>query len=59
MNTTVATLANKQKKDLARIDHNGVEYMPFRKSFYLEVPEIARMTTEEVDKYKEVNVNYF
>lgn len=53
LNTTVATLANKQKKDLARIDHNGVEYMPFRKSFYLEVPEIARMTTEEVDKYKE------
>lgn len=50
---TAANLANKQKKDLARIDHNNIVYLPFRKNFYVEVPEIAKMTHEEVDAYKE------
>lgn len=31
-----------------------MSYLPFRKNFYVEVPEIARMTTEEIEKYKEV-----
>jgi len=31
-----------------------MQYTPFRKNFYVEVPEIARMTPEEVDAYKEV-----
>lgn len=50
---TAANLANKQKKDLARIDHNNIVYLPFRKNFYVEVPEIAKMTHEEVEAYKE------
>lgn len=50
---TAASLANKQKKELAKIDHNEIRYASFRKSFYVEVPEIARMTQEEVDIYKE------
>lgn len=50
---TAANLANKQKKDLARIDHNNIIYTPFRKNFYVEVPEIAKLTHEEVDAYKE------
>lgn len=50
---TAANLANKQKKDLARIDHNNIIYLPFRKNFYVEVPEIAKMTHEEVEAYKE------
>jgi hypothetical protein len=28
--------------------------MPFRKKFYLEVPEIARMSPEEVEEYRQV-----
>ena len=55
LNSAAANLANKQKKDLAKIDHSGVEYLPFRKAFYVEVPEIARMTQEEVAQYREVN----
>lgn len=49
---TAANIANKQKKDLARIDHNNITYVAFRKSFYVEVPEIAKMTDVEVDAYK-------
>lgn len=49
---TAANLANKHKKELAKIDHSGVEYMPFRKDFYVEVPELSKMTQEEVDAYK-------
>lgn len=49
---TAANLANKHKKELAKIDHSGVEYMPFRKDFYVEVPELSKMTHEEVNAYK-------
>lgn len=49
---TAANLANKQKKELAKIDHSGINYMPFRKAFYVEVPEIAKMTQTEVGVYK-------
>lgn len=50
---TAANLANKHKKELAKIDHNTVSYMPFRKDFYVEIPEIAKLTQAEVDKYRE------
>ncbi|CAH1116014.1 unnamed protein product, partial [Phaedon cochleariae] len=50
---TAASIANKQKKELAKIDHNNITYIRFRKNFYVEVPEIAKMTNEEVDVYKE------
>lgn len=50
---TAANIANKQKKELAKIDHNYIHYADFRKNFYVEVPEIAKMTHEEVDAYKE------
>ncbi|KXJ69861.1 probable ATP-dependent RNA helicase DDX46 [Aedes albopictus] len=49
---TAANLANKQKKELAKIDHSGINYLPFRKAFYVEVPEIAKMTQAEVGVYK-------
>lgn len=49
---TAANLANKQKKELAKIDHTSVEYASFRKDFYVEVPEIAKLTQEEIDKYR-------
>nr|CAH7769353.1 unnamed protein product [Callosobruchus chinensis] len=49
---TAANIANKQKKELAKIDHNNITYMTFRKSFYVEVPEIAKMSNEEVEAYR-------
>ncbi|XP_046672913.1 probable ATP-dependent RNA helicase DDX46 isoform X1 [Homalodisca vitripennis] len=53
LTTTATNLANKQKKELAKVDHTGVDYMQFRKSFYTEVPEVAKMTPEEVELYRE------
>lgn len=50
---TAASIANKQKKELAKVDHAEMNYIPFRKNFYVEVPEIARMSNEEVEVYKE------
>lgn len=38
---------------LAQTDHTKVYYRPFRKDFYVEVPEIARMTKKEVDEYRQ------
>ncbi|CAG7822357.1 unnamed protein product [Allacma fusca] len=43
---------NKNKKDLVKVDHTSVSYSPFRKSFYREVPELARYTAEEVETYR-------
>jgi len=45
-------LKEKGKKDLVKIDHAGIEYKPFRKNFYFEVPELAKMTDLEVEDYR-------
>lgn len=37
-----------QKKDVKKVDHSKMNYLPFRKDFYIEAPEIAKMTEEEV-----------
>ncbi|XP_041981934.1 probable ATP-dependent RNA helicase DDX46 [Aricia agestis] len=47
-----ANLASKQRKELAKVDHASLDYMPFRKAFYTEVTELARMTPEEVEAYR-------
>ncbi|XP_047031906.1 probable ATP-dependent RNA helicase DDX46 [Helicoverpa zea] len=47
-----ANLASKQRKDLAKVDHASLDYMPYRKAFYTEVSELARMTPEEVEAYR-------
>lgn len=49
---TAANLALKQKKELAKVDHSTIEYAPFKKNFYVEVPEISRMTNEDIDAYR-------
>lgn len=41
----------KQKKPLT-ISAEDIDYEPFRKNFYIEVPEITKMTNEEVEQYK-------
>lgn len=43
----------KSKSEMVTTDHSKVYYRPFRKNFYLEVPELAAMTSEEVDAYRE------
>ncbi|XP_030835745.1 probable ATP-dependent RNA helicase DDX46 isoform X2 [Strongylocentrotus purpuratus] len=47
---TMAALEQKKKKELAKVDHSKIDYPPYRKDFYVEVPELARLTPEEVDK---------
>lgn len=42
-------------QELGKVDHNSIEYVPFRKDFYVEVPEIANMTKEEVEAYRSVS----
>jgi hypothetical protein len=37
---------------LEQVDHSKINYPPFRKDFYIEVPEIAKMTEEEVAAYR-------
>lgn len=34
---TAVNFANKQKKDLAKVDHDEISYTKFRKAFYVEV----------------------
>ncbi|CAG0916395.1 unnamed protein product [Notodromas monacha] len=43
---------NKARRDLVKIDHSAIDYLEFRKDFYHEVPEIAKMTPEEVRDYR-------
>jgi len=45
-------LADKKakKKDLQMVDHSLVNYEPFNKEFYIEVPEIAKMTPEDLQQ---------
>ena len=51
--SALQTIAKKNKgKDLPKVDHQKVEYAPFRKDFYKEVPELARMSKEEVAAYR-------
>lgn len=49
---TAANLAIKQKKELPKIDHSTMNYSDFKKNFYVEVPEIAKMTQQEVEAYR-------
>eukprot|EP01119_Soliformovum_irregulare_P010096 TRINITY_DN2468_c0_g1_i1.p1 TRINITY_DN2468_c0_g1~~TRINITY_DN2468_c0_g1_i1.p1 ORF type:complete len:779 (-),score=263.67 TRINITY_DN2468_c0_g1_i1:26-2362(-) len=35
------------------VDHSKIPYAPFKKDFYIEVPEIAKQTKAEVEKHRE------
>lgn len=48
-------LNKKGKKELPKVNHNNIEYLPFTKNFYLEVPEIAKMTDSEVELFRTDN----
>ena len=46
-------VAKNKKKELPVVDHSKIEYKPFRKNLYVEVPELAKMTEEDVKLYRE------
>jgi len=48
-------LARSKKKELPLVDHSTIEYAPFRKNFYIEVPEIKKMTDEEVEAFRKAS----
>ncbi|XP_068647266.1 DEAD-box ATP-dependent RNA helicase 42-like [Aristolochia californica] len=37
---------------LSIVDHSKIQYLPFRKNFYIEVKEISRMSAEDVAAYR-------
>ena len=47
-----AAMKQKKKKELLAADHSKIYYRAFRKNFYVEVPDLAKMTPEEVDAYR-------
>ncbi|XP_048578671.1 probable ATP-dependent RNA helicase DDX46 isoform X2 [Nematostella vectensis] len=52
LESTYAGYKTKKKKELQPVDHKTVVYQPFRKDFYVEVPELAKMTPEETDEFR-------
>ena len=62
--SAMSGLANsniKHKEKVFKIDHNKISYLPFQKDFYKEVSDIARMTPDEVEEYRQVlnQINLF
>ncbi|XP_078576628.1 putative ATP-dependent RNA helicase DDX46 isoform X2 [Branchiostoma floridae x Branchiostoma japonicum] len=45
---TLSSFQSKAKKLLASVDHTQIEYDPFRKDFYVEVPELQKLSEDEV-----------
>lgn len=37
---------------LGPADHSKINYLPFRKNFYIEVPELAKLSEEEVTELR-------
>ncbi|KAG5843282.1 hypothetical protein ANANG_G00149140 [Anguilla anguilla] len=52
LQTALTGYQTKQRKVLEPVDHQKIEYDPYRKNFYVEVPELAKMTPEEVNVYR-------
>ncbi|XP_062867669.1 probable ATP-dependent RNA helicase DDX46 isoform X2 [Trichomycterus rosablanca] len=52
LQTALTGFQTKQRKVLEPVDHQKIQYEPYRKNFYVEVPELARMTPEEVIEYR-------
>lgn len=46
LQTALTGFQTKTRKVLEPVDHGKIEYEPYRKNFYVEVPELARMTPE-------------
>lgn len=46
LQTALTGFQTKQRKVLEPVDHGKIQYEPYRKNFYVEVPELARMSPE-------------
>lgn len=46
LQTALTGFQTKQRKVLEPVDHKKIEYEPYRKNFYVEVPELAKMLPE-------------
>uniref|UniRef100_A0A3Q1H6J5 Probable ATP-dependent RNA helicase DDX46 n=1 Tax=Acanthochromis polyacanthus TaxID=80966 RepID=A0A3Q1H6J5_9TELE len=52
LQTALTGFQTKQRKILEPVDHGKIQYESYRKNFYVEVPELAKMSTEEVNAYR-------
>uniref|UniRef100_A0A8D0GVT5 Probable ATP-dependent RNA helicase DDX46 n=1 Tax=Sphenodon punctatus TaxID=8508 RepID=A0A8D0GVT5_SPHPU len=52
LQTALTGYQTKHRKLLEPVDHGKIEYESYRKNFYVEVPELAKMTQEEVTVYR-------
>lgn len=46
------TVVNKTTKKLNQLAQRDFKHLPFKKNFYVEVPELAKLTDEEVDELR-------
>lgn len=51
LQTALTGFQTKQRKLLEPVDHQKIQYEPYRKNFYVEVPELAKMTPEGMVPY--------
>ncbi|XP_054481948.1 probable ATP-dependent RNA helicase DDX46 [Anoplopoma fimbria] len=52
LQTALTGFQTKQRKVLEPVDHGKIQYEQYRRNFYVEVPELARMTQEDVNAYR-------
>ncbi|XP_034462788.1 probable ATP-dependent RNA helicase DDX46 [Hippoglossus hippoglossus] len=52
LQTALTGFQTKQRKVLEPVDHGKIQYESYRKNFYVEVPELAKMTQEDVNTYR-------
>lgn len=50
LQTALTGFQTKQRKILEPVDHGKIQYESYRKNFYVEVPELAKMTQEGQSK---------
>ncbi|KAF2233576.1 P-loop containing nucleoside triphosphate hydrolase protein [Viridothelium virens] len=48
LDDVMANIAKKKKKDMPTVNHDKMNYEPFRKKFYTEPAELAEMTDDDV-----------
>lgn len=46
LQTALTGFRTKQRKVLEPVDHEKIQYESYRKNFYVEVPELAKMTQD-------------
>ena len=46
-------MSKNTKKELSKVDHSTIKYPPFRKCFYVEVPEVSQLPPEKITLMRE------